>query len=122
MCQVAVLYKAILEIDGICHDQYGHLSLDERHPDFINQTYHRQTAQRGYTKNYCPAKDRYRPGPPETGEPATRNTASTHEVDLRIGSGFFLKNQVHNRAAIQFPSNVPDVRLNAAQDQKVWEG
>ena len=49
MCQVAVLCKAILEIDGICHDQYGHLYLDERRPDFINQTYHRQIDQ-GDTK------------------------------------------------------------------------
>ena len=66
MCQVAVLYKTILEIDGICHDQYGHLYLDERRPDYINQTYHRQIDQGGYKKNNRPAKDRHRPDPAET--------------------------------------------------------
>ena len=38
-----------IEVDGICIDQYGHLHLDERRPDFINQTYHRQIDQ-GDTK------------------------------------------------------------------------
>ena len=52
---VAVLLQGHIEIDGICHDQYGHLYLDERRPDFINQTYHRQIDQGGY-KNNCPGR------------------------------------------------------------------
>ncbi len=72
MRQIAVLYKTILEIDGICIDQYGYLHLDERRPDFINQTYHRQINQGGYKENDRPAKDRHRPDPTETGGPVTR--------------------------------------------------